>query len=308
MLEEDYPKVLVVDDKQENLFAIKAILKNEPAELILVDSARKGLEEVLKHDFCLILLDVQMPVMNGYEMAQILNEEESTNHIPIIFLTAIDEDENYEMQAYEAGAVDVIFKPLKSNRIIQRKVEVFLRIYNQHQKIKKLKDIADAASKSKAMFLANMSHEIRTPLNAILGFSELLKETELTEEQSSFLHHVSISGDMLFDLINDILDFSKIEAGTIELEKNPINLKTIIADTIDISEFRSQEKNLYLKLIYPDDLPSSFYGDETRIRQILINLINNALKFTTEGGGGGFKYRWDWDWNLRIGQRDNHTI
>ena len=117
-----------------------------------------------------------------------------------------------------------------------------------------------------------------------MGFSELLGGTALSEEQKNFLHHVTLSGDMLFDLINDILDFSKIEAGTIELEHNSIDLRKIINDTIEICQFRSLEKNLYLKSVYPEDASSTFLGDETRIRQILINLINNALKFTSEGG------------------------
>ena len=284
MTEWSYPKILVVDDKEENLLAIKTVLKNEKAEIILANSAHQGLQETLQHDFCLILLDVQMPGMNGYEMASILNEEETTSHIPIIFLTAIDEDSEYELKGYEAGGVDVIFKPLKSNMIIQSKVKVFLKIWKQQQKIKSLKEKAEGAAKSKALFLANMSHEIRTPLNSILGFSELLEETSLTDEQKNFLHHVTLSGDMLFDLINDILDFSKIEAGTIELEENVIDLRKIIKDTIEICQFRSLEKNLYLRSAYPDDARSMFMGDETRIRQILINLINNALKFTSEGG------------------------
>ena len=278
------PKILVVDDKEENLLAIKTILKNEAVELVLVNSAHKGLEATLHNEFCLILLDVQMPEMNGYEMASILNEEETTNHIPIIFLTAIDEDPSYELQGYDAGAVDVIFKPLKSNRILQSKVKVFLKIYKQQQKIERLKEVAEEASKSKALFLANMSHEIRTPLNSILGFSELLEETTLTDEQKDYLHHVNLSGSMLFDLINDILDFSKIEAGTIELEQRSIDLSKIIKDTIEICQFRSREENLYLKSEYPEGARTSFMGDETRIRQILINLINNALKFTSQGG------------------------
>jgi len=281
---QNYPKILVVDDRQENLLAIRTILKHEEVDVICVDSARKGLEEIFKHDFCLILLDVQMPEMNGYEMADILHDEETTGHIPIIFLTAIDEDDAYEIQAYEAGAVDVIFKPLKSNSILQSKVRVFLRIYHQQQKIQKLKEAAEKASQSKAMFLANMSHEIRTPLNAIIGFIELLHEANLTEQEKGFLHHVDLSSELLFNLINDVLDFSKIEAGTIELEERPINLKHIISDTIETCKFKSREKNLFLKLEYPENTQETFLGDETRIRQILINLINNALKFTEKGG------------------------
>ena len=142
---------------------------------------------------------------------------------------------------------------------------------------------AQAASQAKADFLANMSHEIRTPMNAVIGMTELLLDTPLTATQREFVQTISISGDSLLVLINDILDFSKIESGKLELEHAPLNLRDCIESAIDLTVRPASVKGLDLVHWLEDDVPEHILGDITRLRQILVNLIGNAVKFTAHG-------------------------
>jgi two-component system, sensor histidine kinase and response regulator len=153
----------------------------------------------------------------------------------------------------------------------------------RERRLRDAKEEAEKATHTKSQFLANMSHEIRTPIQTILGVVELLRETELDSEQSEYANQVRFSADVLLGLINDILDFSKIEAGKLQLEQINFDLPTTVEEVIDILSPKVQEKGLELAYLVEPDVPSRLRGDPGRLRQVLLNLAGNAVKFTEKG-------------------------
>ncbi len=406
-----FPKILVVDDVRENLLAVSSLIRSCNAQVITASSGAEALEIVAEEKMALCVLDVQMPEMDGYELATKIRETECNAHTPIIFLTAVHIDQISIFKGYRTGAVDYITKPI-NKEILLSKIRVFLKLEEVRSKLEraekryesivheqsdyiirfdhklsitfvnssmaklfrseyknleglKLLDIfddidaekyksevvklapggrcftfehklfkdpnqqssqkwflhkvsgigneyssideyqvvlhditdrksmeqqliqerkkAEAATESKSRFLANMSHEIRTPMSAIIGMADLLKEYELPEDATESVDVIKISANNLLSLVNEILDFSKIEANQIDIEKIPFDLKEQISDTVKVFKYSATNHKIELISDISEDIPAKVLGDPARFRQILNNLIGNAVKFTREG-------------------------
>lgn len=290
-------KILIVDDRPENLLTLEGILESSELTIIKASSGNEALGLLLEHRFALVLMDVQMPGMDGFETAEIMRSNEKTKHIPIIFVTAISKQRRHIFKGYETGAVDYLYKPLDLE-ILKSKIKAFIDFFKHRealeqatlklsQSVKELEKAnkeAEEATNAKSKFLASMSHEIRTPLNGIIGMADLgLMDEELSELQMERLNDIKNSGQSLLEIINDILDLSKIEAEKLELEEIELSLRGVIEkifNTINISAHKSGNE---LVCNIDPDIPDTIIGDPLRLRQILLNLLNNSIKFTSNG-------------------------
>lgn len=281
--------ILLVDDRPENLLALEKILERPGLNIIKANSGNEALGLLLEHDFALILLDVMMPEMDGFETAELIRGNTETKHIPIIFVTAISKEQQHVFKGYESGAVDYLFKPLNPDILIS-KVNVFLELHRQkselkavNQQLHKARLEAEVASRAKSSFLNRLSHELRTPLNGVIGMTGLLLDTGLAKKQREFVETVRGGADKLLTVINDILDFSQIDVGDLDLETLDFNLRTTLEDASDIIGIRAQERGLEFVCLIEPDVPSLVRGDPGRLRQVLSYLTDNAIKYTPEG-------------------------
>lgn len=280
---ENKSKILIVDDISINIEKMTEVLKTNKNYLIAAASnGRTALTKAKASQFDLILLDIIMPDIDGFEVCEQLKKYTATKDIPIIFLTA-KRDPKSIVKGFKVGAVDYIPKPFSDEELLAR-VDMHLKLKHTQDDLKRAKNLAEAAAHAKSMFLVNMSHEIRTPMNGIIGMVDILKQTKLNDSQKEFIDIIDISGENLLSIINDILDFSKIEAGQIEFENIKFNISNEICEVIKLLNLKTKEKGLSLTMIIHDSVPEFVYGDPVRLKQILINLINNAIKFTSEGG------------------------
>jgi signal transduction histidine kinase len=274
------PTVLVVDDSPDSLDLMKQVLGTAYKVRVAIngDAALKLARQAPPD---IVLLDVMMPEMDGYEVCRQLKAEPALAGIPVIFITAMDEVEDEE-KGFSVGAVDYITKPI-SPPLVKARVATHLGIHRQRRELEDARSRAEEGARAKAEFLAIMSHEIRNPLNAILGMVSLLMETKLDTEQSAYLQTVHYAGDALLAILNDVLDYSRIEAGKLVMEKAAFDLHQTLDSVISLMESRSREKSLKLIRRIAADVPVTVTGDSLRLRQVLLNLVSNAIKFTPEG-------------------------
>ncbi len=313
--------ILIVDDRPENLLALEAILEPLGENVVRANSGEEALRALLQRSFAVILLDVQMPGINGLETAQLIKARERSRSIPILFLTAINKEDSYVFKAYEVGAVDYLFKPFDPE-ILRSKVAVFvdlcrkqLQILKQEERIRRsekrelelqhrttlletearsAEELAavndelqrrqfelERATTARSRFYASMSHELRTPINAVLGYSTLMLDGiygPLNEKQKEGLERTHRAAKHLLELVNDVLDLSKIEAGKIELAMQPVQFPNLVDDLfVTVAPFAAENKT-QLNLSMEGE-PVSVVSDPRRVRQVLLNLVSNAIKF-----------------------------
>jgi len=288
--------LLIVDDTPENLQVLSATLSDQGYQVRGVVKGKMAIRAAKSAPPDLILLDIRMPEMDGYQVCEHLKADPETRDIPVIFISAID-DVLDKVKAFRVGGVDYITKPFQVEEVLARvehqltirllSIEVRDRNQKLEQEIqerRKAEKAAAAASQAKSEFLANMSHELRTPLNAILGFTQVMsRDIKITPEQREYLGIINRSGEHLLDLINDILDLSKIESGIISLYESSFDLYRLLDNLEEMFQIKAEQKKINLVFVVAPNVPQTIKTDAKKLRVCLINLLGNAIKFTEQG-------------------------
>lgn len=274
---------MLVDDLDTNLLVLKHLLESLEVELIEAKSGKAALSKAAQQDnLALAILDVHLGDMDGFEVATQLREDPRHQHVPIIFVSAVHQEQLHILKGYKAGAIDYITKPIVPY-ILLSKVRIFLQMWQLREDLDQSRAAAQAAAEAKDRFLSTMSHEIRTPMNGVLGVAELLNQTALDDKQKHYVDTILQSGGLLLTILNDILDIAKLEAGKVKLENICFDLRQLCDEVLALLGPNRKNPQVKLELDYPTEQARHFYGDPARIRQILFNLVGNALKFTHKG-------------------------
>jgi two-component system sensor histidine kinase/response regulator len=259
-------KFLLVDDLEENLLVLEALLRREGLELLKARSGREALELALEHEFALALIDVQMPEMDGFELAELMRGAERTRHVPIIFVTAGMQERNRVFKGYDAGAVDFLFKPLEP-QILRHKTETFFQLHRQQQ------ELAETLRLNEEL-MAVVGHDLKNPLNVVLMTTSLLATSNDPDVQKSVARLTS-SGTRMVQIIDELFDLSRARlGGGIPIERQSIDLSAVARKTV--AEFEATNPSRKIELIVEGDLHGDWDGG--RLGQVLSNLVGNAVR------------------------------
>ncbi|TRX75249.1 hybrid sensor histidine kinase/response regulator [Pseudomonas mangiferae] len=305
MLSATESKLLIVDDLPENLLALEALIKGEGREVFKAQSADEALALLLEHEFALAILDVQMPGMNGFELAELMRGTEKTKHIPIVFVSAAGRELNYAFKGYESGAVDFLQKPLDMHAV-KSKVNVFVDLYRQRKVMMRQVEALERSRQEQETLLAELratqeelqrslrmrddfmsmvSHEVRTPLNGLILDTQLRKmqleranaEAFTLDKLSAMFARDERQLQSLIRLIEDMLDVSRIRTGKLSIRPKRFDLSRLVQQVVE--SFSHQLVTAEYSMSVSAETPIVGVWDEFRIEQVLANLLTNALRY-----------------------------
>ncbi|WP_350646780.1 hybrid sensor histidine kinase/response regulator [Pseudomonas sp. HY13-MNA-CIBAN-0226] len=305
MLSNIQAKLLIVDDLPENLLALEALIKREDRMVYKALSADEALSLLLQHEFAMAILDVQMPGMNGFELAELMRGTEKTRNIPIVFVSAAGRELNYAFKGYESGAVDFLHKPLDIHAV-KSKVNVFVDLYRQSKAMKQQVEALEQSRREQEAllqqlqstqleleqavrmrddFMSIVAHEVRTPLNGLILETQLRKMHLARENAAAFTldkMHAMVDRDerqikSLIRLIEDMLDVSRIRTGKLSIRPSRFDLSALVRGLLQ--NFAPQIDAAESSVSLDADEPIEGYWDEFRIEQVISNLLTNALRY-----------------------------
>jgi two-component system sensor histidine kinase/response regulator len=271
---ENSVKCLLVDDLEENLLALAALLQRPDLEILTARSGREALELLLVHDVALAFLDVQMPEMDGFELAELMRGSERTRQIPIIFVTAGARDQHRLFKGYESGAVDFLFKPIEAH-ILQNKADVFFQLHRHKQQLAHELREKTETLRLNEMLTAVLSHDLRSPLNAVLTSAVLIQRRSTEQPVKDTAARILSSGQRMSRMIEDMLDMARARlAGGIPLKREAAELGALV-DRV-VGEIQAAYPERRIEVRKTGDLIGNWDGE--RLAQVVSNLLGNALQ------------------------------
>lgn len=277
--------ILIVDDKPENRISLRKFLEKSNFEVDEAGSGEEALKKIYNNLYSLIILDVQMPGMDGFEVAETILGYSKAADTPILFLSAVNIDKEFITRGYRAGGVDYITKPFDPD-ILLLKVKTFNRLFEQTHELKEIKEKLTGEieqrkvlEKKKDEFISIASHELRTPLTSMRGYIQLLERMLAKEKNEAIKTYIGKAGyqiNKLNELVDDLLDISRIDSGKLEFKWKAFSLSDMLKQTVENISQMHRDYNIELK----GDTDIELIGDELRLEQVVVNFLTNAIKYS----------------------------